>query len=268
MINYKKIYQRFNEAKQVGIIYHITDYDGFKGIIESDSFGKSGRHTATTSFSRSKNFYTIPGARKKTFARFIADGNKLSEKYHIEPHADTSYFKDNERSYFTRYEAEERLFGRVVDAGKYIIKIEVYDKLYSTERYLLFKYLEKYPHIETNIDFSDFVDLNDINIDGIYENGKLIKLLHRNFDCDESIIDIFNLRNIFDEEDLQELKSNGPIYDTFTSEVLNGYDLVWTDPESCRIYVRTKNIENYDYFKKYNSEIVEMPYRLQFEDIY
>ena len=124
MMDFANIYRRFNEAKQVGIIYHITDRDGFNGIINRDCFGKAiDKNKGTTSFTRNKYFSNIPGARKRTFARFTVDGNKLSEQYHIEPHADNSYFWRDSDIHFRRYEAEERFFGRVDEAGKYITKI-------------------------------------------------------------------------------------------------------------------------------------------------
>jgi hypothetical protein len=98
------INESLNERKQVGLLYHFTSYVGLKGIIEDNMVLKTWQTDIQpyVSFTRNKNFQsdTIP-----TQVRITVDGDKLSDKYRIAPHADT------EAGYGRRSqdEAEERI---------------------------------------------------------------------------------------------------------------------------------------------------------------
>jgi hypothetical protein len=82
-----------NEGKQVGILYHYTSADGLKGILSSNRIKASeeiymGQNLYYVSFTRNKNFHK-KGSKfgVKTEYRITLDGDKLSNKYKITPHA-------------------------------------------------------------------------------------------------------------------------------------------------------------------------------------
>jgi hypothetical protein len=81
------------EGKQVGILYHYTSADGLKGILSSNRIKASeeiymGQNLYYVSFTRNKNFHK-KGSKfgVKTEYRITLDGDKLSNKYKITPHA-------------------------------------------------------------------------------------------------------------------------------------------------------------------------------------
>ena len=94
------------EAKQVGVLYHFTDFNLLKNILTQNimigSFGNQdvkGRYISTT---RDKNFYKSEpnlGAEELQ-AALIFDGDKISNKYKIRPYAYEPY------RYFDRSGAE------------------------------------------------------------------------------------------------------------------------------------------------------------------
>lgn len=113
-----------NEAKQVGTIYHYTTFEAGLKILKSNQL-KSGEAADSTkskpvfaiSFTRDKRFHdnhkvgfdkTSWGSKPQI--RFTIDGNKLSNKYRINPYAQKSFWDDN---YFNKgakgFEAEERV---------------------------------------------------------------------------------------------------------------------------------------------------------------
>ena len=81
------------EAKQVGTLYHYTSAAGLKNILQSNSIKASeetymGQNLYYVSFTRNKNFHK-KGSKfgVKTEYRITLDGDKLSNKYKIIPHA-------------------------------------------------------------------------------------------------------------------------------------------------------------------------------------
>lgn len=81
------------EDKQVGLLYHYTSLDGLKGILSSNSIKASeeeymGHHLYYVSFTRNKNFHKkTSNWGVKTDYRITIDGNKLSNRYKIQPFA-------------------------------------------------------------------------------------------------------------------------------------------------------------------------------------
>ena len=71
------------EAKQVGILYHATTLEGLKGILESDKiqadYYSSGCSDGISTSRDKTYFYQAP-------VQLILDGNKLSNKYKLEPY--------------------------------------------------------------------------------------------------------------------------------------------------------------------------------------
>jgi len=118
------LYEIF-EAKQVGTLYHYTGLDGILGILKTGSIKSGGadkppdaKHLwSSISFTRDKNFTRTfsgkqlnraiggtTGDSYELFARLTIDGDKLSDKYKIEPFAAYGYAKGA-----GDFEAEERI---------------------------------------------------------------------------------------------------------------------------------------------------------------
>tara|TARA_R110000822_G_scaffold192532_1_gene331194 strand:- start:46 stop:624 length:579 start_codon:yes stop_codon:yes gene_type:complete len=110
-VKLKLIYENIvREAKQVGILYHYTSFDSAENIINSGYIrgNKLPDHDSISlSFTRDKNFhkeYREIGGDKGGLleVRFVIDGNKLSNKFKIQPYAQTGYEKGT-----TNFESEE-----------------------------------------------------------------------------------------------------------------------------------------------------------------
>jgi hypothetical protein len=128
-----------NERKQVGILYHFTMIHALGKILETNSL-KS--HYPYISFTRNKSFET------SSQVRIVIDGDKLSDKYRIEPFA---YGQSKNVDKFgipvLKKEAEERIIvsldkpdwshsdfiSELKDIKKYIIRIDVLHS--KSERY-------------------------------------------------------------------------------------------------------------------------------------
>jgi hypothetical protein len=89
----KFLKESLNEGKQVGTLYHYTSKDGLKGILKSNSIKASeeyylGEEIYYISFTRNKNFHK-KGMKfnVKTDYRITLDGDKLSNRYKIQPFA-------------------------------------------------------------------------------------------------------------------------------------------------------------------------------------
>jgi hypothetical protein len=142
------------EGKQVGILYHLMDENAFPYNLTNDRIGN--RKSDIISFSRSKSFLSIPQhlPKDKVFARFIIDGDKLSNNYKIFPVDDRFYKSKNQKKDSFDWlfedqedEYEERVIGVINNIGKYIIKIEIFKEIDEKTKKLLKQYLKKYPHI-------------------------------------------------------------------------------------------------------------------------
>jgi hypothetical protein len=132
-----------DEAKQIGAIYHYTTYKNAISIVDQDQL-KSDTAVDTNnsnpkyniSFTRNKNFAAakrnlVPGSPR---VRFIIDGDKLSNKYKIEPFAQKGFEKSNKNS----YEAEERIVYEKpfsVKLSDYLISIDIVKELKDPGKY-------------------------------------------------------------------------------------------------------------------------------------
>jgi hypothetical protein len=110
------------EGKQVGTLYHFTSYTSLIKIIKSD-FVLTTTQTDIqpyVSFTRNKKFQSDTIS---TQARLTIDGDQLSNKYKITPHADTKagYGRGSQD------EAEERIslvkYPNGVDVSRYLIEV-------------------------------------------------------------------------------------------------------------------------------------------------
>lgn len=107
---------RVREAKQVGIIYHFTHNIAFLKILSDKGF-KTVNHPFI-SFTRNYNLLGDFGQ-----FRFALDGDRLSNKYHIEPYMDTEYAIT--RGHEGR---EERILwptGKLLPVLGYVIQIDI-----------------------------------------------------------------------------------------------------------------------------------------------
>lgn len=145
------------EAKQVGPLYHYTGLNGILGILKTGGI-KSGdadkphpdtKHAwSSISFTRDKNFTrTFSGKQLnraiggttgedsyELFARLTIDGDKLSDKYKIEPFAAIGYVKGQ-----GDFEAEERILMK----DKFKLPLNPYVKSID----ILFDYIDDYKRI-------------------------------------------------------------------------------------------------------------------------
>jgi hypothetical protein len=139
----KSFDQFINESKQAGIIYHYTTYGNAISIVDQDRLKSDHTNDATNSnpkyaisFTRNKNFAStkrtlVPGTPR---VRFIVDGDKLSNKYKIEPYAQKGFEKSDKNS----YEAEERVvYGKPfsVKLSDYLIGIDIVKELKDPGKY-------------------------------------------------------------------------------------------------------------------------------------
>jgi len=110
------------EAKQVGIIYHYTTFDNGLKILKANQL-KAGETADSTklkpiygvSFTRDKRFHNnhnvgfdVSSFGQKPQVRFTIDGDKLSDKYKIQPYAQIGGSGRLEKGR-EEFEAEERV---------------------------------------------------------------------------------------------------------------------------------------------------------------
>lgn len=126
-----------DEAKQIGTIYHYTTYKNAISIIEQDKLISDHAVDSTNdnpkyniSFTRNKNFASvkrnlISGTIR---VRFTIDGDKLSNKYKIEPFAQKGFEKGEKDS----FEAEERIVYTEpfsIKISNYLISVDIVKEL-------------------------------------------------------------------------------------------------------------------------------------------
>jgi hypothetical protein len=123
-----KLVDILKESKQVGPLYHWTDIYSSYNII-NDNFLKGYLTDTFTSqpaisFTRNKNFLqTKPKLRNRPEICFVIDGDKLSNKYKIQPFQDPKIKKD---------EMEEKVLTDGIDNfSNYITKIIIPKKRFS-----------------------------------------------------------------------------------------------------------------------------------------
>jgi hypothetical protein len=117
--------ETLSEAKQVGIIYHYTLFDYMQNIVHENLLRSENINNKDKiiSFTRDKNFNKKHRKVMGTECRLVIDGNKLSEKYRINPVADAGFSR-----YGGSTESEERIVNDigVKDIDKYIIYYDLF----------------------------------------------------------------------------------------------------------------------------------------------
>ena len=133
-----KLIDLLNERKQVGTLYHFTSYSNMVAILGDNLVLKSTHGTLVQpyiSFTRNKSMSSDSISDQ---VRIAIDGNLLSDRYKLEPHADAAagYGRSSVD------ESEERIsikrYPKGVDISKCIIEVAV-----------------KKPSIAGNQDFDD-----------------------------------------------------------------------------------------------------------------
>ena len=133
------------ERKQVGTLYHFTYLNNLVEILKSNELRSGsaepfkGKHTNYISFTRSRNFENEVDFGSE--CKIVIDGDKLSDKYHIEPF---NYYsgRQNFGSYSPKdYEKEERIW--LVNADKipnisiYVNRIDIIATAEDIDQYIV-----------------------------------------------------------------------------------------------------------------------------------
>ena len=241
-----------NEAKQVGILYHVTDIEGFKGILESNKLGKY--PDSYVSFTRSPRYTYVAGTEKYFVIQLVVDGNKLSTRYKIAPFASQdSYVRGK------RFEAEERVDEQIKDIGKYLLEIRPLRKDFKYGEFIskmaYFRFLAKYPQIKNSVFPEDQNPLTlEKNISGIYKDGKRVKPF--TVDTGAKVCwDFFKLAKLHADDEWFEgsyFSGFDPGY-SLDSQELKGYDLVYVAMDGQTIVVRAKNESKYKWLQDYGT---------------
>jgi len=136
MIKLKDI---LKEAKQVGIIYHYTTFESGLKVLKSNQLKSD--HTAEStnakpvfgiSFTRDKRFNTANRAvdftnssfGKTPQLRFTIDGNRLSNKFKVQPYSQGGRFDKGKKD----FESEERVTSNklfTIPLSNYLISIDL-----------------------------------------------------------------------------------------------------------------------------------------------
>jgi len=140
--------QYISERKQVGKLYHFTSVAGALGILETQQL-KASKGVDYVSFTRNHRFAKDLNKSQYSF-RFTIDGDKLSDKYKIEPYHDSTYYNKH-KSKQHEDEMEEAIFlskngNKPVSLKGAIIDVTI-DK-------------SKYDTYNTDQQFLDFINRN------------------------------------------------------------------------------------------------------------
>lgn len=113
-------YESFlNEAKQVGVIYHYTTFENGLKILQSNelkadhaAYSTNTNPIYAVSFTRDKRFhdnhnigFDVSSLGQTPQVRFTVDGNKLSNKFKVQPYSQQGAFSKDKKG----FEAEERV---------------------------------------------------------------------------------------------------------------------------------------------------------------
>jgi hypothetical protein len=175
-----KLIDLLKEAKQVGILYHYTNYDSAIKIVAQDQLKSDYAVDSTKdnlkyniSFTRNKNFATVKrslmsGAPR---VRFTVDGDKLSDKYKIEPFAQKGFEKAKKNS----FEAEERIVYNKpfsIELSNYLISVDIVEELKDPGKYKYSSDWDMYGEDQKR--FIELCQNKNININVIDQHGNSI----------------------------------------------------------------------------------------------
>lgn len=124
------------EAKSVGILYHYTSIKALEQILNTNTIRSTSRHYKSISFTRNKFFHRDPGFDVPCDARLILDGDKISERYKIQPYActypgDRNWKGDPDNIGRGVVEFEERMFQPLENLSTYLLGVEIAEWYYG-----------------------------------------------------------------------------------------------------------------------------------------
>jgi len=155
--------EQLDESKQVGTIYHYTTFNSGLKILQSNQL-KSGEAADSTnsnpvfaiSFTRDKRFHDnhVVGFEESSFGnkpqlRFTIDGNKLSNRYSVQPYSQQGAFSKDRKG----FEAEERVI------SDKIITIPLSDYLISVDLLIEYKKPSNKYDIIGIVDYEEYAPL-------------------------------------------------------------------------------------------------------------
>jgi len=158
-----KLKEILKEYKQVGILYHYTTFMSVLQILKDDKL-KAGETSDSTlknrlyavSFTRNKKFHEHTGRsvsfKESAFGnapqvRITFDGNKLSDKYKINPWSQQGPFSKNKKG----YESEER----IVKSEPFFIPVKKY--IISVDIIIDYESLKNKRDIQSQIQYDDYL---------------------------------------------------------------------------------------------------------------
>lgn len=236
------------ESKQVGLLYHNTDYSGLRHILFHDIL-ESNSSSREVSFTRDKNYTSVIGYDRTFNIQIVVDGNKLSNTYKIKPVADSNKYVSSKR-----FEAEETVIGPIKNFGRYILEIKSsrpenskwYINVDKELDLLLLSYNRKYPNIKIPFlkDTKEYDTLMDLV--GFYKNGKKIYSINK-----QNYFDIY--KKYIDKEKYPDPMDDGYMQSIGISSLLDinlyGYDVIIPSGIERSLIARVKNKNQYSFLK-------------------
>jgi len=130
--------EQLDESKQVGTIYHYTTFENGLKILQSNQLkadhaadSTNAKPVYAVSFTRDKRFHDnhAVGFTNTSFGqtpqvRFTVDGDKLSNKYKVQPYSQGGVFSKGERA----FEAEERVISDKqfdIPLSNYLVSVDM-----------------------------------------------------------------------------------------------------------------------------------------------
>jgi hypothetical protein len=127
-----------NESKQVGVIYHYTTFENGLKILQSNQLkadhaadSTNAKPVYSISFTRDKRFhdnhrigFTDSSFGQTPQVRFTVDGNKLSNKYKVQPYSQGGVFSKGRKG----FEAEERVISDkpfTIPLSNYLLSVDI-----------------------------------------------------------------------------------------------------------------------------------------------
>jgi hypothetical protein len=137
-----KLIDILREAKQVGILYHFTDDEGLRGILESNELLASYQNANHVSLTRDKNGWHV-GTSDNIF-RISLDGDKISNKYKIRPYE----WDELDRGSGNTESEEAVITDKITNINNYIIDIVANEETADILEVDLNEFQDLYPDLK------------------------------------------------------------------------------------------------------------------------
>lgn len=156
----------YDEAKQVGILYHFTTDISLLGILSRNILDIG--TLPYVSFTRNKNFlrayrHKLAMGLYDISSCLVIDGDKLSNNYKIEPYNYYGHYDKNNRDEFsieTRDEQEEIVKKPIDNILRYIVKIIIFKNKFDAKDARLLRWIKTFTGKNfKKITFEQYIDL-------------------------------------------------------------------------------------------------------------